>query len=74
MDDAAQMSEDRLREWRRDEARRQGVPAYVILHDATLSEIAQRSPRSVAALAEIPGIGQKRLERYGAALLAVVEA
>ncbi|MGH8664611.1 MAG: DNA helicase RecQ, partial [Burkholderiales bacterium] len=52
----------RLKEWRREEARRQAVPAYVILHDATLAEIAQRVPRDVPSLGEIPGIGQKRLE------------
>jgi ATP-dependent DNA helicase RecQ len=63
-----------LKEWRREEARRQGVPAYVILHDATLAEIAQRAPRDIAALAEIPGIGQKRLERYGASLIGIVQA
>jgi ATP-dependent DNA helicase RecQ len=63
----------RLREWRREEARSQGVPAYVILHDSTLAEIAQRAPRSVEALREITGIGQKRLERYGAALIALLE-
>jgi ATP-dependent DNA helicase RecQ len=63
----------RLREWRREEARSQGVPAYVILHDSTLAAIAQRAPRSVESLAEIAGIGQKRLERYGAALIALLE-
>ena len=64
----------RLKEWRREEARRQAVPAYVILHDATLAEIAQRSPRDVGALGEIPGMGQKRLERYGQALIDLVAA
>jgi ATP-dependent DNA helicase RecQ len=64
----------RLKEWRREEARRQGVPAYVILHDATLAEIARRAPRDSAALGEISGIGQKRLERYGASLLGVVQS
>jgi ATP-dependent DNA helicase RecQ len=48
------------------------VPAYVILHDATLAEIARRQPRDQSALADIPGIGQKKLERYGPALIDVV--
>ncbi len=62
----------RLKTWRLDEARRQAVPAYVILHDATLAEIARREPRDLEALGEIPGIGARKLERYGAALLEVI--
>ena len=48
------------------------MPAYVILHDATLAEIARQRPRDVAALADIPGIGARKLERYGASLLEVL--
>jgi len=59
----------RLKDWRTAEARAQAVPAYVILHDSTLAEIARRRPPDVAALARIAGIGAKKLERYGAALL-----
>jgi ATP-dependent DNA helicase RecQ len=62
----------RLRAWRLDEARAQAVPAYVILHDATLIEIARRQPRNLPALSDIPGIGSRKLERYGAALLEAV--
>ncbi len=58
-----------LKAWRLAEARRQALPAYVILHDATLAEIARRAPRDLAALAEVPGIGVRKLERYGLALL-----
>jgi len=64
----------KLKAWRLDEARRQGVPAYVILNDATLTEIARRKPLDTEALATISGIGQKRLERYGPALLELVAA
>ncbi|MCC7487749.1 MAG: DNA helicase RecQ [Burkholderiales bacterium] len=63
---------DTLKAWRREEARAQGVPAYVILHDATLSEIARRRPGNVSALGTISGIGVRKLERYGPALLALV--
>ena len=63
---------DRLRAWRRDEAASQAVPAYVILHDASLVEIARRKPGGTAALSDIPGIGAKKLERYGPALLALI--
>jgi len=58
-----------LKAWRLAEAKRQALPAYVILHDATLAEIARRRPRDLDALADIPGIGTRKLERYGPALL-----
>ena len=58
-----------LKAWRLAEAKRQALPAYVILHDATLAEIARRQPRDLGTLAEIPGIGARKLERYGPALL-----
>jgi ATP-dependent DNA helicase RecQ len=59
----------RLKEWRLSEARAQNVPAYVILHDSTLIDIARRRPPDLPALGRIAGIGAKKLERYGAALL-----
>ncbi len=62
----------RLKAWRTAEAKRLGLPAYVVLHDATLAEIATRQPRDTDALAGIPGIGARKLERYGDALLALV--
>ncbi len=58
-----------LKDWRLQEANQQGVPAYVIFHDTTLAEIAARQPTSLEELAEIPGIGKRKLERYGEALL-----
>ena len=61
-----------LKDWRRDEARSQGVPAYVILHDSTLAEIARARPRDLTALAGLGGIGAKKLERYGNALLQLI--
>jgi ATP-dependent DNA helicase RecQ len=63
-----------LRAWRLDEARRQELPPYVIFHDATLFEVARRRPATLAALAEIPGLGRTKLDRYGNALLAVIAA
>ncbi|MCX7931593.1 MAG: DNA helicase RecQ [Rhodovarius sp.] len=61
-----------LRAWRREVAQAQGVPAYVIFHDRTLAEIAARRPRNLEALAEVPGVGASKLERYGPAVLAVL--
>jgi ATP-dependent DNA helicase RecQ len=58
-----------LRNWRADKAREQGVPAYVILHDRTLRELAERRPNSPETLLEVPGIGHAKAERYGEDLL-----
>jgi ATP-dependent DNA helicase RecQ len=65
---------ERLRAWRAEAARQQGVPAYVIFHDATLRQIAVRSPASAAQLATISGVGEAKLARYGEEVLAVVAA
>lgn len=48
------------------------MPAYVIFHDATLREIALARPQSLAALGSISGIGDRKLEAYGAAILELV--
>lgn len=48
------------------------MPAYVILHDATLREIAARRPATLTELGEISGLGTKKLEVYGEAVLRVV--
>ncbi|WP_234731575.1 DNA helicase RecQ [Acidocella facilis] len=53
-------------------AKAQNVPAYVIFHDATLAAIATARPANAAALAEIPGIGASKIERYGAEILEIV--
>jgi ATP-dependent DNA helicase RecQ len=55
-------------------AREQGVPPYVIFHDTTLIALASRRPRSTRELTDIPGMGLKKMERYGPAVLAVLEA
>jgi ATP-dependent DNA helicase RecQ len=62
----------RLKAWRAAQARSQSVPPYVVFHDATLAAIAAAQPRDLRALAGIPGIGEKKLERYGPALLEVL--
>lgn len=59
----------RLRTWRTEQARSQSVPPYVVFHDSTLSAIAAAQPRDLDALSSIAGIGAKKLERYGPALL-----
>ncbi|MFE1440953.1 DNA helicase RecQ [Streptomyces sp. NPDC058739] len=61
-----------LRAWRGEQAREQGVPAYVIFHDATLREIALARPGSVRELGSISGVGEKKLATYGEGVLAVL--
>jgi ATP-dependent DNA helicase RecQ len=65
---------DRLRTWRAETAKADGVPAYVIFHDATLAEIARSDPDTIDDLRHIPGIGVRKLERFGDELLDVVGA
>jgi ATP-dependent DNA helicase RecQ len=65
---------ERLRDWRRTTALAHNVPAYVILHDATLRTIAALRPASLGELAGIAGIGASKLERYGADIVALVNA
>ncbi len=61
-----------LKAWRLERARSDDVPAYVIFHNATLEEIALRSPRTHGDLAAVPGVGPAKLERYGDEVLAVL--
>ena len=65
---------DALRQLRRELAESQGVPPYLIFQDVTLREITAIRPHSLAELARISGIGQKKLERYGESVLEVVMA
>jgi ATP-dependent DNA helicase RecQ len=65
---------ERLRSWRSEVARRQGVPAYLVFHDRTLNELAARRPADLAAMEAVPGIGRAKLDRYGPALLEILAA
>jgi ATP-dependent DNA helicase RecQ len=50
------------------------VPAYVVFHNSTLEQIAERRPRTLTELAAVPGVGPAKLERYGEELLAILAA
>jgi DNA helicase-2/ATP-dependent DNA helicase PcrA len=63
---------DRLKEWRKRRAQADGVPAYVVFHDRTLSEIARLQPRDRSGLASISGVGPTKLDRYAEEVLALV--
>ena len=63
---------ERLRQWRTGVAKEQAVPPYVVFSDATLRAIAADRPRTLAAMSAISGVGAKKLDSYGSAVLAVV--
>ena len=65
---------DRLKAWRRTRAATDGVPAYVVFHDATLAQIAERKPRDRSDLAMIGGVGPTKLERYADEVLAILSS
>ena len=62
-----------LRELRKELAKEQGVPPYVIFHDATLREMAELQPRTEQELLGINGVGQAKLDKYGVAFLAELD-
>jgi ATP-dependent DNA helicase RecQ len=63
---------DALRAKRMELAKEQGVPPYVIFHDSVLRDMTGFKPRSLSALAELPGIGAAKLEKYGDDFLNVI--
>ena len=63
---------EKLRAWRGAAAKEQGVPAYVIFHDATLRQIAAQAPSSLTALSTVSGVGEAKLARYGQQVLDVL--
>jgi ATP-dependent DNA helicase RecQ len=65
---------DALRAWRIEQARRRGVPPYVILHDRTLDAIASSLPCSPDQLRSLPGIGPAKLDAFGDDVLRLVAA
>ena len=75
---AAALNEDdralfeRLRTWRAETARSAGVPAYVVFPDSTLTAVAQSRPGSLEELMDVNGVGVKKLEQYGDAVLDVL--
>ncbi|MFG1926082.1 DNA helicase RecQ [Cryptosporangium sp. NPDC048952] len=70
----AQAIFEKLRSWRGAAAKEQGVPAYVIFHDATLRQIATEAPASLGALSQVNGVGENKLAKYGDQILEVLAA
>ena len=63
---------ERLRAWRGAAAKEQGVPAYVVFHDATLRQIAMDAPTTLAALSRVNGVGENKLGKYGPQILDII--
>ena len=63
-----------LRAWRAEASREAGVPAYIVFSDATLMALAEALPADRNELLDVPGVGPVKVERYGAQLLAVIDA
>ncbi len=62
-----------LREWRRETAKEQNVPAYVVMHDTTLDEVCRARPGSIGGLLHITGIGERKAEMYGRKILGALK-
>ncbi|HST81053.1 MAG TPA: HRDC domain-containing protein, partial [Kineosporiaceae bacterium] len=65
---------ERLRAWRAATAKEQGMPAYVIFHDATLRQIATEAPTTLSALGTVSGVGENKLAKYGQQILDTLRA
>jgi ATP-dependent DNA helicase RecQ len=63
---------EKLRAWRASVAKEQGVPAYIVFHDATLREIAARKPATLRELGTVSGVGENKLAKYGEGVLEVL--
>lgn len=64
---------DYLRQWRRNTAKEQGVPAFIVMHDASLEELCQARPKALSELLEVTGFGQRKVELYGKQILEALE-
>jgi len=67
-------TDEALRAWRLERSRADGVPAYVVLSNATVAEIASARPRNPRELSRISGIGPTKLDRYGEDILRIVNS
>ncbi len=63
---------DSLREWRAEQAKKEGVPLYIICTNRQLAEIAQQAPQSLSALNSIKGFGKAKLEKYGQSIMTIL--
>ena len=74
LDDSGLARFTALKSWRAEIAREHNLPAFVVFHDATLAEMARLRPSTLRGLGEISGVGEKKLDAYGSAILKVLES
>jgi ATP-dependent DNA helicase RecQ len=63
-----------LKAWRAEAAKSHNVPAFVVFHDSTLAQMARDNPHELAALRQVNGVGEKKLQAYGDEILRVLHA
>ena len=64
---------EHLREWRRTVAKKQGIPAFVIMHDTSLEQLCRVRPHSLAGIRQIHGFGERKTEMYGREIIAAIQ-
>src|SRR5215831_15219456 len=62
-----------LRIWRHDTAKKQGIPAFTVMHDTSLDDLCRVMPESLAALRQVYGFGDRKTERYGREIVAAIK-
>ncbi len=73
LDDKSKILFKKLRQWRKERADEEGVPSFIVASNRMLSALAAKKPTTMEALRAIPGIGEKKTEKYGMQLLAIVK-
>jgi superfamily II DNA helicase RecQ len=74
MNEAERLLFERLRQWRREQAEKEGVPTYIVATNREIKDIIKHTPRSLEALKAIRGFGKKKIEKYGAAVTGLIKA
>ncbi len=73
LDEAAKRLLERLRHWRKERAGRDGVPVFVVATNRELEDLARRRPRTLTDLQQVKGFGVKKVKRYGAEILVLMQ-
>ena len=73
LNEAERLFYQRLREWRKEQAEKEGIPVFIIANNRQLIEIIKKRPKTLEALHQIQGIGKKKIERYGKDIISLVE-